>query len=324
MSFNIPNKDLIILNSEIVNKRSVSEVEYIIFGAGGFIGRALTQSLSVNGRNRIAAIGGNVSSINVSGIVKIETKIDGFEVFNYLISKDTQVLYLLNTISPASTDFSKALKDTELLLKYLEWAKDRKICRTIFASSGGTVYKNMLKTPIQEDSLLEPLSFYGMSKLNSENYLKYYQRRYGLSYTILRIANPYGPGQTLIRNQGLIPYVIECANEGNPVNVIGDGSMVRDYIYIDDLTEAIVNVLRTSTTYNKILNVGSGKGSTVLEVIESIEGSMNISISKSFLPHNPNLPHSNVLDISKVLTYTSWQPKTSFKRGINLLVASII
>ena len=298
-------------------------MKYIIFGAGGFIGRALVQSLSVNGGCRIAAIGGDVLNIDLPGVVRVEGKINDFNMFNDLLSKDTEVVYLLNSISPMSNDVSEALRDTDLLIKYLEWAKDKQINRTIFTSSGGTVYKNMLKTPISEDSALEPLSLYGMSKLSSENYLKYYQRRYGLSYTILRVANPYGPGQRFIRNQGLIPYVIQCAKNGEPVNIFGDGSMIRDYLYIDDLLEGVIQVLNSPATYNKVLNMGSGTGTTVLEVVESIESCLHTTIDKRFSSHNSNLPNSNVLDISKISSLTGWYPKTSFRVGIELYIQSM-
>lgn len=298
-------------------------MKYIVFGAGGFIGKGLSYKINSAFPGNIAAIGNDLSGLDIVNDNKFERKIDDFNKFSSLLCKDTEVVYLLNTISPVVNDISKAFTDNEMLLKYLEWAKNNNIKRTIFTSSGGTIYKNFTVTPISENSLLEPLSLYGMSKLTSELYLKYYKRKYDLDYTILRISNPYGPGQKYVRNQGLIPYVIECANQGSPVNVIGDGSMTRDYIYIDDLIESIVEVLKDSTTYNKTLNVGSGKGVTILEVIESIEKSMDISISKSFLPNNPNLPHSNVLDISQISTIVGWQPKVSFSKGIDKYIQSI-
>lgn len=299
-------------------------MRYLVFGAGGFIGKKLSCELNLVYPGEVAVIGANLSDIDISSSNKYECRINSFDEFNCLVSDETEVIYLLNTISPAMNQTSKAFDDNIMLLKYLEWARENEIKRTIFTSSGGTVYKNFLPTPISEDSSVEPLSLYGMSKLTSELYLKYYKRKHDLSYTILRVSNPYGPGQKYIRNQGLIPYVIECAKQKKPVNVIGDGSMVRDYIYIDDLISAVVGVTIKHESYNRTLNVGSGEGVSIMQVINSIEAAMGASISKTFLPNNPNLPHSNVLDISSISEVINWKPRTPFHIGINKYLQSLI
>jgi len=299
-------------------------MRYLVFGAGGFIGKKLSCELNLVCPGKVAVIGANLSDVDILSSNKYECRISEFEMFNGLVSDDTEVVYLLNTVSPAMNQTSKAFDDNIMLLRYLEWAKDNKIKRTVFTSSGGTVYKNFLSTPISEDSSVEPLSLYGMSKLTSELYLKYYKRKHDLNYTILRVSNPYGPSQKYIRNQGLIPYVIECAKQKKPVNVIGDGSMVRDYIYIDDLISAVVGIITNPESYNKTLNVGSGEGISIMQVIDSIEAAMETSISKTFLPNNPNLPHSNVLDISLISEVISWKPKVPFHVGIDKYLKSLM
>lgn len=293
----------------------------IVFGAGGFIGGALSNKLN-SLYNEVYYIGLDIDSKLPKDRVYDE-KIENFDKYTFLVKPNTIVYYLLNTISPSEIEVEKALIDLNLLVKYLDWAKDNAITRTIFTSSGGTVYESSEESPLYENSPLAPLSFYGMSKLCSEEYIKFYQRRYDLEYTILRIANPYGPGQKFIRNQGLIPMIVSKIRANEPITIYGDGSMIRDYIYIDDLINAMQAVLNSKKVSNRVLNVGNGIGVSILEVVESIETTLGIISEKNYLEAQGNFPANTTLNIDLIKSLTDWAPKVDFQKGVNQYIKTL-
>jgi len=140
-----------------------------------------------------------------------------------------------------------------------------------------------------------------------------------MRYTILRLANPYGPGQLNLKGQGLIPTILQRQEAGLPLSIFGNGQGQRDYVYIDDVAEAIKATL-SHNCGQEILNIGSGQGRTILEVVEAIESLLDVRISKSFVPARPTDPARNVLDISKAKRVLGWEPKTSFADGIRRTV----
>ena len=141
--------------------------------------------------------------------------------------------------------------------------------RFVFFSSGGTVYGDRKdhRTPFEESEALAPISYYGWSKQLLEDSIYFLHRTQGLSYLVLRPSNAYGPGQNLNGKQGIVAVALGKILKGEPVTIWGDGSAVRDYIYIDDLARAVCDILSDETIVDTTLNVGSGEGHSVNEII---------------------------------------------------------
>ena len=156
----------------------------------------------------------------------------------------------------------------------------------IFISSGGTVYGIPKEKPISENHPTEPLNSYGLGKLVVEHYLKMLSRGTRLGFTTLRVSNPFGPGQTSQKGQGLIPAVLKQFAAGSSVNVLGNGQSERDYIYIEDVIDAIVTCLEHEPL-NDVFNIGSGHGRTVLQVVNAIEHLLGRKIERQFVNHVP-------------------------------------
>jgi UDP-glucose 4-epimerase len=141
----------------------------------------------------------------------------------------------------------------------LDVARASGVKRIVFSSSGGTVYGPPMTTPIPEDHPTNPSCSYGIVKLAIEKYLALYNNLCGLDYIVLRIANPYGERQRLVGGQGAVAAFLGRALRGEAIEIWGDGSVIRDYIYIGDVCDALI-AAATCHSVQGVLSIGSGIG----------------------------------------------------------------
>jgi len=160
----------------------------------------------------------------------------------------------------------------QLLLSCLR----HKIEQIIFISSGGTIYgENYTGLPVKEDHPLNAQNAYGSFCALLEQLIHSFHHQHGLSFTILRLGNPYGPLKRPNTNQGVIDHFIRSARARQPFTLFGDGTEVRDYIFIDDISESIARVV-CSPAQNNTLNVGTGSGHTTQEVISLVKNQFDL------------------------------------------------
>ncbi len=124
--------------------------------------------------------------------------------------------------------------------------------------------------PTPETAPTDPITAYGISKLTIEKYLALHEHLYRSDYRVLRVTNPYGPFQTALKNQGVIAALISRAMSGESMEVWGDGSVVRDFIYIDDVIDALEAAMQDQSSH-RVFNIGSGQGHSLREVIGMVE-----------------------------------------------------
>lgn len=182
------------------------------------------------------------------------------------------VIHLISTTLPKTSNDDPAFdvqSNVVETLFLLEQCVFQKIKKVIFFSSGGTIYGNPSLLPVPENAMENPECSYGITKLTIEKYLALFYRLYGLEYTILRPSNVYGSRQNPNGIQGAVSVFLGKVKQGLPIQIWGDGNVVRDYVYIDDLVEAVNQVVRCNTA-DKIFNIGSGKGVSLNEVIDVI------------------------------------------------------
>ena len=203
-----------------------------------------------------------------------------------------------------------SLNILNLMVKY-------SIKKIIFVSSGGTVYGNPVTVPVDELHSTNPTCSYGIVKLAIEKYISLYQAEHGISAVILRLSNPYGIRQRLRYSQGVVPVFLDLALRSQPLHVWGDGSVIRDFIYISDA----VNAILSSCIYQgspSIFNIGSGSGISLnylIEIIEDVVGRKQEVVyheSRSF-----DVP-TNVLSIDRAVKYLQWHPTVSTNEGIRV------
>jgi nucleoside-diphosphate-sugar epimerase len=198
------------------------------------------------------------------------------------------------------------------------------LAKIVFASSR-LVYSPGQSLPVPETATTNPLSLYGVHKLAVEKYHLLYSHLYGLRVVILRITNPFGPYQRAGQNHyGIINWFIQLASSGATLSVYGDGKQLRDYIYIDNLVEAMMLSGISEKCDNRIFNVGSGEGIPFSETAELI-----VRLAKKGTVRYVDWPRSGsktetgdfVADISLIKAITDWRPAVSFTDGLGRALA---
>lgn len=236
------------------------------------------------------------------------------------ILKGQEILFHLACSSVPSTSVNRIeddIKENVLEpVRFFREASKNGIRLIIFPSSGGTVYGNSGKLPIDEASLTDPICSYGVAKLMMEKYLTSLKEISGVDYLIFRISNLYGPGQIPNAAQGIIANVISKVLSGEPVTVFGKGENVRDYLYVQDVVKAFTLALEKGLN-NDIFNIGTGKGHSIMEAIEIISKVMGAKPRIVYADRRPFDVESNVLDSGKFFSATGWKAQTRIEDGID-------
>lgn len=261
-------------------------MKILLLGATGFIGTNLSINLAKQ-KNDLILLGRKFNK-NFQNLFKNTLSENIFCEENININtdlskftKDVDVVYhLISTCVPANSnnDINKnIIDDLQITIKLLESMVKNKCKKIVFISSGGAIYGNSKEHEINEMSYTSPITAYGIQKLTIEKIIYLYSYLYGLDYRIIRLGNPYGRFQKPNTGQGLIPTLIDNALNNKTVTIYGDGTNERDYIYIDDAIDAILNISNNDTKY-KLYNVGSGIGVSINSIINNVEKIMNKKI----------------------------------------------
>jgi UDP-glucose 4-epimerase len=298
-----------------------------VFGANGFIGRAIVRHLLAR-HQRVVALG-RAFPADYEHIVggALETRVidfrDALSVHAMLQDID-QVIDLVNSSSPALGN-GRAMEDVETnVLPHISFVQScilSRVSRIIFLSSGGTVYGTPTYLPLDEEHPTNPLVSYGAAKLMVEHYLRMLTRDSAVDHVILRVSNPFGPGQVLRKGQGLIASILERQAAGSPIFVYGDGQSRRDYLYIEDLCCAVTAAL-DAPPMRETFNIGSGHGYSTLEVIKEVEAALNVAVQVEFESERATDVKSNILDCRKAARMLNWSAQTSFAEGVQRTVAA--
>lgn len=193
--------------------------------------------------------------------------------------------------------------------------------KIIYSNTGGAFYGEVPedKMPVKEDELvLKPTSFYGVSKQAAELYLKLYGNLHNLSWVSLRYANVYGPRQDGNKEAGVVAiFTQKLLNKEQPT-INGNGQHTRDYIYIGDVVEA--NLKALENTCNDYFNISTGVQTSNLEVFETVESEFQTGFKPNFGPDRPGDVLKNALDPKKTKEKLNWEAKNNFAQGVKLTV----
>ena len=289
----------------------------LVLGGNGFIGTHLVEALVAGGTHvRVLSRSGSRHVQPFHGVdYRYADFADSVSVAESLVDMDI-VVHLISTTVPATANLDPLADITGNLLptvRLLQQMRDIGVPRLVFLSSGGTVYGNAKSVPIPEEHERNPLSSYGIVKVAIENYIAMFSSQYGLRSLVLRVSNPYGPLQGHLGIQGVIPTFFQRILAGDEIRIWGDGSNVRDYLYISDLVSSIV--LSINQDLAGVYNVGSGQGVSLRDVVSLIEEITGISANVEYLPPRGFDVRKVVLDISKVRQAIDWAPVVSLREG---------
>ena len=299
----------------------------LIFGANGFIGTALSQSLISKGYVVSGyGMGGKPQGIDFCHYYN-KNLIEDEELVEE-VSQNDAIVYLISTTAPASsmTNINDAYsKDIPMLLKVLEAARSNSINRIVFASSGGTVYGQTSGFNKETDPCC-PLCNYGISKLACEKILIMYNKLYRMENLILRISNPFGFGQNPKSGVGVVTAFANAAKIGDEINILGNKTNVRDMVRIDYVIEAFELALNWNfrTSESPVFNIGSGVGVSIVEVLEMVQTTIERELQVKILPpRNFDVGHS-VLDVSKAMKVLGYKPPENIKADILTYIEKIV
>ena len=293
-----------------------------VYGANGFIGQGLMRHLVAENKE-VCAISRHFGQSFIDEFSE-NTQIIESDFSNRATTIDTlqgvdAVVQLICSSSPGFGNQYVLSDIEENIIPHVRFIQDcveMGVKRYIFLSSGGTVYGPTTQIPIPETHQTNPISSYGLSKHVVEKYLGLYCNTDSLECVILRMANVYGPGQVLRKGQGLIPALLERYKQGKPIDIYGDGSALRDYIYLEDAIDALSLAIATPDARNEVLNIGSGKGRSVIDIVEAVESLLNIKLERHYIEKRNSDVDTNVLDISKAHSVLGWAPKTTLLDGL--------
>ena len=285
----------------------------LVLGGSGFIGHHAVRVLAEYGVERVV---GDLVPSPEAPFVRMDLT-DKVSFQQALCGIDVVVHLAWTTVPQSATDNPSQDVITNVLgsLNLFRACIAQKVRRVVFCSTGGAIYGVPHFIPISEAHPLAPTSSYGITKLTVEKYLILFSRLYGLEYMILRPGNAYGEGQTNARGQGVIAACLAAVQADQPFTVWGDGTVVRDYVHVSDIARAISLAVTTGAS-NHVLNIGTGRGFSVNDLIALIREATQRSVKVEYVSQRLIDAPVNVLDSSLATAILGWKPQISIQEGL--------
>jgi UDP-glucose 4-epimerase len=257
-------------------------MRFLVLGGAGFIGKNLIMGLLKKDLKNTQII----SFDNNNKVLKENFELKNYPIFyedcDFNLNTDFRkitkeidvVFHLISTTNPGSgnNNIRNGINDNVLpTLDLLDACRENKVKKIIFISSGGTVYGDKGFNSCEENDRLNPICSYGLEKVMIEKYLYMYNYLYSLDYKIIRLANPYGIDQIIgNKSVGAVAVFIKNILNELPISIWGDGEIIRDYIYIEDVIEGIINITEHEGP-ERVFNLGTGIGKSLNELIDMIK-----------------------------------------------------
>jgi len=295
----------------------------LVLGGRGFIGSHLINALLERGhqvvcfdRPHVMPLGSTHESDTRFEIVEGDF-VSEADIARVLPGCDV-CFHLVSTTLPQSSNADPVFDvETNLLgtVRLLNHARGTGLKKLVFVSSGGTVYGTPTSVPIDESHPTNPQCSYGITKLAIEKYLDLFGMLHGLEYCILRIANPYGEMQRTQASQGAVAVFLGKALRAEPVEIWGDGSVIRDYVYIGDVADALIRAMNHAGP-ERLFNIGSGRGLSLNEVLDTIDDVLGRKTERLYRPSRAFDVPANVLSIERASRHLGWRPRVAFRDGV--------
>jgi UDP-glucose 4-epimerase len=222
---------------------------------------------------------------------------------------------------PIPTLTVNVLGTANVLLAFGHHGRGGKKRKFIFASTGGAMYGDPKRVPVNENAPADPLSPYGLSKQLAEETIAFYAKQFGFDYFIFRYANVFGPRQNPHGEAGIVAIFGALMKAGQTPTIFGDGTKARDYVYVGDIAAANLAALRRGK--NTIVNIGGGTLVTDKQVFETIAKEVGFIGQPIYAPYRAGEIYRVSLDASKARAILGWKPKTAFAKGVREAVKGI-
>lgn len=290
----------------------------LVIGGCGFIGSHIVDKLLARGHLvRVLDMRAELYRLPLPGVEYLTGSFCDEVSLKVALQDVDAVVHTASTTVPSTANLNPIYDvETNLIstIRLLQMMRDREIKRLVFLSSGGTVYGIPQVDTVPEDHPQNPISSYGIVKLAIERYLHMEQHLHGLEYVALRASNPYGPRQGQAGLQGIIGAYLWKISQGEQIEVWGDGSIVRDFIHVQDLAE--LAALTVEAPICGFFNAGSGRGTSVNQIVGLTAKVTGRDLRPLYKPGRGFDVPRIILDITRIRQATNWSPVTPLEDGL--------
>jgi len=312
-------------------KEIFKEKEVLVTGGLGFIGSNLCIELVKLGAhvtivdNMLPRQGGNLFNIkDIEDRIRVNfSDVRNSLSMNHLVKGKDYVFHLAGQVNHVDSmrnpiqDLEINCRGTLVLLEALR--HHNRSAKVIFAGTRGE-YGSSVKLPVDEDHPTNPKGIYAVTNLTAEKFVLVYHDIFGIKGVCLRITNTYGPRHQMAHDEyGVFNWFIRKAIDDEDIPVFGDGRILRDFLYVDDLVDCMLTVAVTEEAYGEVFNVGTGIPVSFIEIakkIAQIAGSGRPKFTEFTQERKEVEPGDYYADISKIKRITGWEPRISLEEGI--------
>jgi len=291
----------------------------LVTGGAGFIGSHTVDKLIAQGAKVVVVDNlstGKEENLNPAAeFVKLDVNSEQMsQVFagfgpDYVIHLAAQVSVARSTNNPILDSETNIVGSVNIIEKCRLFG----VKKIVYASSAA-VYGNPDEIVISETTPVAPTSFYGVSKLTPESYLRVFNNLYGLNYTILRYANIYGPRQDALGEGGVISIFATRILAGQSPTIFGDGEQTRDFVYVGDVANANVRALTGGD--QMVLNVGTETRTSVNQLVAIMKEVTGSGLSPQYAEVRPGDVRHSCLDNRRIVKNLNWRPRVSLEAGL--------
>jgi nucleoside-diphosphate-sugar epimerase len=298
----------------------------LVTGGGGFIGSNLVRRLvelgddvrvldnfSTGNRRNLEELAGDVEVYEgeLRSYERVHNAVRGVEVVFHIGALPSVPRSVQDPLTTSAVN-------VEGTLNVLSAARDEGIRRVVFASSS-SVYGNSGDLPRRENQHLDPISPYGVSKLAAERYCVSFSRVYDLETVALRYFNVFGPNQDpTSQYAAVVPRFIASVREGRPLPIHGDGTQSRDFTYVANIVDANVVAADAEGVNGTVLNVATGRRTTVNELADTIGEILGLPVEKQYLPTRAGDVRDSWADVAEAQRLLGWEPSVGLEDGLRM------
>ena len=294
----------------------------LITGGAGFIGSHLVDRLINEGHSVVVVDNlstGKEENLNPKAkFYKID--ICDSEISKIFQEEKPEIVFHFAAQIDVRKSVENPIKDAEInilgSLNILENCKNFEVEKIIFSSTGGAIYGDAEIIPTPETHSENPESPYGITKLIIEKYLGFYKKTYNLNYVCLRLGNVYGPRQNFKGEAGVVAIFSNKLLKNEQPIIFGTGSQTRDFIYVNDVVDSVLEVLNQVDCNNVIYNIGTGTETKISDIYQLILKKIGKEIIPIFEPAKSGDLKRSCLDCARAKQELKWSPKYNLEKGL--------